>query len=238
MAVFALNSGMRAEQWKAVLVILHLLCSDRPALHGMALFAIRSHLAAVNIVGLVAIRAILANVLEHRLHMARNAFNFFVHATKRVVGFVVIELWDRADGFPTCGGVAVFARNRKWPVGTTRGLLLRMRPGGNSGSQRRKRAWKEQNCPQSELEQSSRRVLRSAAGFAGKKFKNLRAFVSPHYLESKSPVQLYDWTVRGQLDQNGPHSPVAETHSGDNRARRSTGKRQSDVNIARSRFRI
>jgi hypothetical protein len=82
----------------------------------------------------VTIRAILADVLEHRLQMARDAFNFLVHATKRVVGFVVIELRNRADGFPTRGGVAVFARSRKRPVGTTRGFLLRVRRGGKRGS--------------------------------------------------------------------------------------------------------
>ena len=133
-AVFALDSGMCAEQWEAVLVILHLLRSGRPALHGMALLAIRSHLAAVDVAGLVAIRAILANVLKYRLQMARDAFNFLVHATKGVVGFIVIELRNRSDGFPTCGGVAVLARNRKWSVGITRGLLLLVRRGGQSGS--------------------------------------------------------------------------------------------------------
>jgi len=199
-AVFTLNSGMRAEQWEAVLVILHLLSSDGPALHGMALLAIRSHLAAVDVICLVAIRAILANVLKHRLQMARGAFNFLVHSTKWVVGFVVIELRNRADGFPTRGGVAVFARNRKWSVRTTRGLLLRIRRARERGSQRGRGPKKEQNRPQSELKQDSRRVLHSAAGLAAKKFRNLGAFVCSHYLEPTSRIQLYDWTVRGQLD--------------------------------------
>jgi len=110
-AVFALNSGMRAEQWKAVLVILHLLCSDRPALHGMALFAIRSHLAAVNIVGLVAIRAILADVCKNRLHVALHAFHFFVHPAQRVSRLVVVEFRHRADRTPTRRRMAVFAGN-------------------------------------------------------------------------------------------------------------------------------
>ena len=116
----------------------------------------------------MAIRAILANVLKHRLQMARDAFNFLVHSTKWVVGFAVIEFRNRADGFPTRGGVAVFARNRKWSVRTMRGLLLRVRRGRESGSQRCRRPMKEQNRPHSELKQDSRRVLRSAAGFAVK----------------------------------------------------------------------
>ena len=123
-AVFALNRGMRPNQRKSVLVIFHLLRSDRPALHGVTLLAIRSHLSAMHIAFLVTIGAVLADVLEHRLHMACNALHFFVHAAKRIVRFVVIEFRHFPNGFPTGGRVAVLARNGERPVRIARDLIL------------------------------------------------------------------------------------------------------------------
>ena len=78
-----------------------------PAQHRMALRAVRSEFPPVNVC--VAVRTILAYVREHRLYVAFRAFHFFVHATQRVVRFVVIEFRHRADRPPSCSRVAVFA---------------------------------------------------------------------------------------------------------------------------------
>jgi len=89
-ALFALNGGVRTEKREAILVILHLLDGNIPALYSVALLAIRAHLAAVNVS--VAVRAILAHIREDRLGMAVDALHLFVHAPQRVAGLVVIEL--------------------------------------------------------------------------------------------------------------------------------------------------
>ena len=79
-------------------MILHALRGDVPALHGVALRAIGTHLAAVNV--RVAIGAIFSNVGEDRFGVALHALHFFVHAAEGVIGFVVIELGNRANGTP------------------------------------------------------------------------------------------------------------------------------------------
>jgi len=121
--VFTLNGGVCSQQRKAILVILYLLNGDVPALHGVALRAIRSHLPLVN-VG-VAILAVLPDVGENRLDVALRALHLFVHAAKGILGLAVVEFRDSADGLPAGGGVAVFTRNCKGPVRTTGDLPLR-----------------------------------------------------------------------------------------------------------------
>jgi hypothetical protein len=67
MAFCAVHSSVRTKQWEAVLVILHLLRGDIPALNRVTLRAVRPKLAAMN-VG-VAIRTILARVRENWLYV-------------------------------------------------------------------------------------------------------------------------------------------------------------------------
>jgi len=109
-AFVALHRGMRAEQRKAVLVIAHRLHGNVPTLHRMALRAIRTHLAPVNI--RVAVRAVLAHIREHRLYVALRALHFLVHAAKRITRFVVVKLGDRPDRAPPRGSMAILAGNR------------------------------------------------------------------------------------------------------------------------------
>jgi hypothetical protein len=98
-AFVALHRGVCAQKRKPVLMIAHLLNRDIPALHRVALRAVRTHLAAVNIG--VAIGAVLANIGEHRFYVALRALHLFVHAAQRVFRFVVVEFGDRADRAPT-----------------------------------------------------------------------------------------------------------------------------------------
>lgn len=128
-AGLARHRGVRAEQREAVLVIFHALRGDIPALHGVALVAIGAHLTAVNV--RVTIGAIFPHVGKNRLGVALRAWHLFVHAAKPVIGLVVIEFGNRADGAPAAGGVAVFAGNRQWPVWAAGGLFLRR--SGESG---------------------------------------------------------------------------------------------------------
>jgi hypothetical protein len=124
-AIFALHRGVSTEQRETILVIFHLLDSNIPSLNGVALSAIRAHFPLVNIG--VTILTILACVDEHGLDMALRALHFFVHAAKGILGLVVVEFRDCADGAPTRGGVAVFTRNCEGTVRTSSGLSLRSR---------------------------------------------------------------------------------------------------------------
>ena len=118
MTIFALHGRMGSEQREAVLVVLYLLHGDIPALHGVALCAVRAHLSSMDVV--VAVLAILAHVGEDWFHVALCALHFFVHAPQRISGLVVIELGNRLDGPPGRGGMAVLARDRERAVRTAR----------------------------------------------------------------------------------------------------------------------
>ena len=121
-AFLARYSGMRAEQRETVLVVFELLCRDVPAQYGVAPCAVRPHLPLVD-VG-VAVLAVLARIRNHEFDVALRAFHFFVHAAKRVLRFIVIELENLADGPPRGGGVAILARNVERAVGAFCGLPL------------------------------------------------------------------------------------------------------------------
>jgi hypothetical protein len=121
--VFALHRGVSSQQRKTILVILHLLDGNIPALNGVALRAVRAHFSLVNVS--VAVLAILADVSEYRLDVALRALDFFMHAAKRILGLVVIELRHRADRPPTRSVVTVLTWNRERPVRTTARLPLR-----------------------------------------------------------------------------------------------------------------
>jgi hypothetical protein len=126
-ALIALHGSVSAKKREAVLVVFDLLNGDIPALHRVALRAIWSHLAAMNV--RVAIGAILAYVGEHWLDVALNALHFFVHAAEGIAGFAVIEFRRGFNGSPAGGSVAVFARHGEWAVRIAGSLLLRCRVG-------------------------------------------------------------------------------------------------------------
>ena len=76
--LFTRHSGMSAEQRKPVLMVLDLLHGNLPAQYGVALRAVGTEFAPMNV--RVAVRAILSHVGENRLGMALRTFHFFVHA--------------------------------------------------------------------------------------------------------------------------------------------------------------
>jgi hypothetical protein len=105
----AIQSCMRADQGKTVLVLVNLLHRDLPPLYAMALFAGRSKLTLVDIG--MAIGALLAYVCEYRLGVALRATDPLVHSAQRKSGLVVVELRNIADRLPSAQGVAVLAGN-------------------------------------------------------------------------------------------------------------------------------
>jgi hypothetical protein len=108
-AILALHRGVSAQKREAILVILDLLDSNIPTLDGVALGAVRAHLALVHVS--VAVLTLLAHVGKDWLYVALRAWHFFVHATQGVLGFVVIELWIGPNRLPTRRSVTVLARN-------------------------------------------------------------------------------------------------------------------------------
>ena len=116
-AGIAIHRRVRAGQRKAVVVILHALDGHVPAADRMALFAVRAQLVLVDV--RVAVRALVADVGEHRLDVAGNARHTHVPAAQRVFGLVVIEFRNSANWLPALGRVAVRAGNVQ---GTVRAL--------------------------------------------------------------------------------------------------------------------
>jgi hypothetical protein len=98
-AIFALHRGVSSQKRKTILVIFHNLNVNIPASNSVALGAVRAHLPPVNVV--VAVLAILTDVRKDWLGVALQARHFFVHAAKRILGVVVIELRHGLDGTPT-----------------------------------------------------------------------------------------------------------------------------------------
>ena len=88
----------------------------------MAFFAIRAELPAMNI--RVAVCAARPYIAENRFCVTLNAINFRVHSAKRIIGFVVVELRNRADRLPARLRMAIFAGDRQR---TVRAACLRVR---------------------------------------------------------------------------------------------------------------
>ena len=170
---FALHRRVSAEQREAIQVIFDLLNSDVPSLNGMTLFAVLPQLMTVHIIVRMAVDAILTDIRNHGLHVALHALHFFVHATEGILGFVVIEFGDRANGTPSCGGMAVLAGNvQRRTVRTASCLFLglpsllwsALRKAGCRGMRGTAVGRKSKHSPESELEQSSRISLPTGRG--------------------------------------------------------------------------
>lgn len=116
--LIAVKRGVRTNQREAVQVLIDLLHRNIPSSDVVALLAIGTHLALVN-VG-VAVGALLADVGEDRLGVALNTAHAFVHAAQRILGGVVIEFRNCADRLPSAERVTVLARNVETSVRAAR----------------------------------------------------------------------------------------------------------------------
>jgi hypothetical protein len=111
MTCLAFDRGVRANQWKEILMITDLLLRGEPALHDMALGAVRAELPQMN-VG-VAIGAVLSDIGKIRARMTLRACHSLMTAAERVLRPVVIEFRSFANGRPAFGAMAIFARHGK-----------------------------------------------------------------------------------------------------------------------------
>lgn len=107
MAGIAIDRSVRPGEWKAIVMLLHLLDRNRPSPHRVALFAICAQLPLVN-VGM-AVLASRTHVRKYLLHVTLRAGHRLVHAPQGIMSLIVIELWNGADRLPGICGVAVLA---------------------------------------------------------------------------------------------------------------------------------
>jgi hypothetical protein len=98
-AIFALCEGMRPNQRESVLVVLNRLQRNLPAFHRVAVRAIGSELAAMD-VG-VTIRTLRTYVFEYQAGVAVGAAHVLMHAAQRVSGQIVIEFGIGPYRLPT-----------------------------------------------------------------------------------------------------------------------------------------
>jgi len=136
----AIDGRVRPGQREAVVVLLDLLHIHLPALDRMALFAIGSELAPVDVS--VAVLTALADVRKNRLDVALDARHRLVHAAQRILGLVVIEFRNRPNRLPCTDRVAILAGNVQVPVWAMRAL-------GNLRPARQSARCQTQDYPQS-----------------------------------------------------------------------------------------
>ena len=106
-ACIAIHSRVCARQRKTIVVLLQLLNRNLPSANGMALLAISSQLALVD-VGMAVLTA-LSNIGKNRPDVTLSAADAGVHAPQGIFGLVVFEFRNGADGSPGIGSVAVLA---------------------------------------------------------------------------------------------------------------------------------
>jgi hypothetical protein len=116
-AIGAIQACMSADEREPVVVFLHTLQNDAPALHRMAFFAIRPHLPSVQIG--VAVSAMHTCVREHRLCMTLRATHAYVLSTQRIFRFIVIEFRECSNRFPAYRCVTVLAGNAQIAMGAS-----------------------------------------------------------------------------------------------------------------------
>ena len=114
--VSAVQSCVATHQGEAVFVIFGSLGNDVPPFYGVTLFAVGTHLTAMD-VGMT-VSAVCPCIGEHRLGVTLRTRNALMEAAQGIASLIVIELRDRADGLPSNRGMAVLARDTQVAVWT------------------------------------------------------------------------------------------------------------------------
>jgi hypothetical protein len=107
MAGVAVYGGVRADQGKAVLMLIDVVNRDLPAVRVMAEFALRAVFAAMQI-GMT-ILTFLRGIAEYERFMTIGALYFGVPAAQRKFRLRVLELKPGAERFPALCGVTFLA---------------------------------------------------------------------------------------------------------------------------------
>ena len=107
-ASIAVDGRVCTRQRESIVVLLDVFVCDLPSTDGVALFAISSQLAPVN-VG-VTILAALSDIGENHLHVTLRAGDRGVHSTQRISRLIVIKFGDCPNRLPSTCRVAVLTR--------------------------------------------------------------------------------------------------------------------------------
>lgn len=110
----ALNRCVSPQEREAIPMLLNSLHGDVPSIHGVALLALGSELAAMQI--RMTIRALCPNIAEHQFEVAEPAVHFPVHSPQREMCLVVIKFGKASDGLPTRERVTVLTTDVQWAV--------------------------------------------------------------------------------------------------------------------------
>jgi hypothetical protein len=113
---------MRADEWKAVAVIVYGGQGNAPPANGVALPAVTSHLATMKV--RVTIGAPFPDVAEYKFPMALAAIQSHVHSGERIPGLGMVEVGEGPDRAVAGGRMAVSACD---PEGAVRALDLFLR---------------------------------------------------------------------------------------------------------------
>lgn len=122
MARVTLEGCVSAQKRKTVLVLTNRMQRDVPAVYGMTLLALRSHLAAVN-VG-VTIGALVSHIGKNQACVALGTRNILMESAQWVTGLIVIKFGNITDWFPSRERMAVLARDVQRPVRAVRSSPL------------------------------------------------------------------------------------------------------------------
>lgn len=121
-AIHAIQAGVASDQRKAVFMLPDRLKNDAPALHRVTGFAVRAHLAAMDIS--MAIRTMNSGVRENHLGVTLGAGHILVQPAQRILRFIVIEFRNGADRLPSHRSVAVLAGDTQAAMRAPRNRLL------------------------------------------------------------------------------------------------------------------
>ncbi len=89
-ARLAIQTGVRPNEWEAILMLADSLNGDAPSLDGVTLLAIGSHLAAMDV--RVAIGALRADVTEYQAGVTLATRNIGMHPSERILRLAVIKV--------------------------------------------------------------------------------------------------------------------------------------------------
>ena len=140
-AGIAVDDRVGTGQGEAVVVLLYVLNGDRPSADGMALLAIGTQLALVNIS--VAVLAALTDAGEDHFDVTLGAGDGRVNAAQRIPCLIMVELRNSANRFPATRGMTILAGKGETAVRTMRAFRdLRTRSSPESGESENQ----DENC--------------------------------------------------------------------------------------------
>ena len=103
----AIDGSVGARQRESVVMLLHVLHRNLPSSNRVALLAVGSQLALVD-VG-VAVLATFTDIREDHLYVTGSTSHRRVHAPQGITGLIMVEFWYRPNWPPAVRGMTILA---------------------------------------------------------------------------------------------------------------------------------